>query len=133
MIKNSLSFKKIKNKEFIVKFKNSNIKFIEPINNLVAVIDVCIMHEIFKNKIYTKKYNIKSKDIIIDIGAHRGIASIFFSSLANKGKIYSYKPYLENYNLLQRNLKLNNIKNVIAINQGVLDKKGTKKTRNKYN
>jgi FkbM family methyltransferase len=124
MIKNSLYFKKVTNKEMIIRLKKSGVKFVEPINNLAAVIDVCIMHEIFKNKIYTKKYTIKPTDTIIDIGAHRGIASIFFSKLATKGQVYSLEPYLENYELLLRNLKLNNIENVHPINSGVLDSQG---------
>jgi FkbM family methyltransferase len=71
------------------------------------------MDEIIYNAVVVhNEYNmskLNNKDIIIDIGAHIGI----FSKLCEKlgaGKILSFEPCLNNYNIARENLKSNKIK-----------------------
>jgi len=50
---------------------------------------------------------------VIDIGGNIGTFSLLASRFASKGRIFSYEPNAENYQLLLENLALNGTKNVI--------------------
>jgi FkbM family methyltransferase len=68
---------------------------------------------------------IKPDFIIVEGGAHVGIHTIRFSTLANKGLIYSFEASHRNYNLLKNTLEVNNIKNVYLENKALYSKKDT--------
>ena len=59
------------------------------------------------------------KDTIIDIGAHIGLFALFSSQFCKHGKIYCFELVKENFDLLESNIELNNIRNVIAINGAI--------------
>ena len=64
-----------------------------------------------------KEYNkhgfkIGKNGVIIDIGAHIGIFSLYASQYCTNGKILCYEPSIENYELLQYNVSQNNLKNI---------------------
>ena len=65
------------------------------------------------------------EDIIIDVGAHVGFFSIYAAKKASKGMVYAFEPSQESFRNLQRNIKLNNLDNVIAENYGILKNTGT--------
>ena len=69
-----------------------------------------------------KKIQIKKDDVIIDIGAHIGLFTIYVSQFCNDCRIYCYEPIKENYDLLVDNIKLNNIKNTTIYQKDVTDK-----------
>ncbi len=52
-------------------------------------------------------------DLIIDVGAHIGTFAIPLSSKVKNGKIYAIEPCKETYDILEKNIKLNKVKNVI--------------------
>jgi len=54
--------------------------------------------------------------IIIDIGANIGYYALLESQLALKGHIYAIEPVLKNYDLLRKNMNLNNYNNISAYN-----------------
>lgn len=67
-----------------------------------------IVNETWLKNIYTNgQYAIHDGDIVVDIGAHVGIFSLFAASKNPSGKIYSYEPNPDNYTLLLLNLKKN--------------------------
>ena len=71
-----------------------------------------------------KEYNkhgfkIEKNDIIIDIGAHIGIFSLYANQFCKNGKIFCYEPSTENYELLQSNISQNQIKNIFPNNFAV--------------
>lgn len=69
---------------------------------------------------YLEEYKPKQGDIIIDGGAFLGHFSLFASVLVgDKGKIIAFEPDRKNFMKLKENLKLNNVKNVVAINKGL--------------
>ena len=71
------------------------------------------------------KDHIKKGDIVVDCGGHIGYYSLLFSRLVGKrGKVYTFEADPTNFSLLKKNLEVNNIKNVTAINHAVSDKKG---------
>ena len=62
---------------------------------------------------------IDSGDVIIDIGAHVGIFSIYYALKYPSATIYSYEPVNRNYKNLVKNLEYNKIKNVIPFENAV--------------
>jgi len=65
-------------------------------------------------------------DIVLDIGAYVGEASLWFSSLIGpKGIVYAFEPEPSAFQGLQHNLEANNIANVIPVNMALSDKEGS--------
>ncbi|MFX1534785.1 MAG: FkbM family methyltransferase, partial [Promethearchaeota archaeon] len=92
--------------------------------------DKIIINEIWVQKQYNPPgFEINKSDTVIDIGSHIGIFSIFASKYARNGKVYTYEPISENFQLLKENIALNNIKNIIPFNKAVAGEKGTKDIR----
>ena len=69
-------------------------------------------------------FEINPSDIIIDVGAHIGLFSLFVSQFCKTGKIFSFEPIRENFDLLVSNLGLNHTENVFPFNVGVSKKSG---------
>lgn len=60
--------------------------------------------------------HLRPGSVIYDIGANRGQMALYFSRLAGPtGKVVSFEPVPQNFELLERNLQLNNISNVEAV------------------
>lgn len=77
---------------------------------------------------YFGKYNLKKGDIILDCGAYVGCFSIIASKLVGeKGKVISFEPDATSYRKLLANIELNKIKNIVAINKGLMSKEGQEK------
>ena len=61
----------------------------------------------------------------IDVGANIGKYSIILGKkLKDNGQVISIEPEPRNFEILNKNIKLNNLKNVTAINNGLYSKKG---------
>lgn len=70
-----------------------------------------------------KDKNLKGK-IIIDIGANIGNHTIYFSKICKAKKVYSFEPQENIFEILSKNIQLNNLKNKIdAFNIGLAAKK----------
>jgi FkbM family methyltransferase len=67
--------------------------------------------------------NKNNKVNIVDIGANVGLYSLYAKHLPNS-QFYSYEPFKFTYDLLNDNIKLNNIKNVNTYNIGLGNQKG---------
>ncbi len=63
-------------------------------------------------------------DIIFDIGANIGWYSIHLSRKLENSMIYSFEPILETYLSLSKNVKLNNLNNIILNNIAISDYDG---------
>jgi FkbM family methyltransferase len=91
-------------------------------------IDKEIVDEVFLNRFYTPRgFEINEEDIVVDIGAHIGVFSIFASELAKKGKVYSVEPMPGNIEMLKNNMSINKIENIVPINMAVSNKRGKRK------
>ena len=63
--------------------------------------------------------------IFVDVGAHIGYyACLAAKVIDNKGKVYAFEPDPFNYSLLIKNIKINNLKNIIPVNKAMSNKKG---------
>lgn len=71
------------------------------------------IYEIWCQKIYTKYYQIKNEDVVIDIGANIGAFSIFAAKAAKGVKVFSYEPNSKTFERLFKNIKINNLENFI--------------------
>ena len=68
------------------------------------------------------KFNENKIDTFIDIGANIGYYTLLF---AHKNiRTYSFEPNLETYNILTKNLKINNFNNSLYYNLGLSDSIG---------
>nr|AQS28773.1 hypothetical protein [uncultured archaeon] len=86
-----------------------------------------LINEIFIKKDYTKKFDVGEKDVVVDIGANIGMFSLLAAKSAVKGRVYSFEPFSENFNLLMENIKLNNLENIVPIKGAVAQRNGTRK------
>ena len=112
---------KLSNDKFVI-FKTKTglkIKIRVRSTDLMALTNVWMI-----NEYDVEDFEINVNDTIIDIGAHVGLFSLLVSQLCKTGKILSFEPVRENFNLLVSNLKLNHIENVLPFNMAVSKKIG---------
>lgn len=63
---------------------------------------------------------IKPGSIILDVGANIGVYSLIAARhTGSKGRVYAFEPVPENFELLSRNIRQNELKNVVCINKAV--------------
>ena len=66
------------------------------------------------------KDEIKSGDIIIDLGAHIGYYTLLFARQSGRdGKVFAFEPEPSNFSILKKNIHENSYQNVIAIQKAV--------------
>ena len=108
-------YKLINDKFVIFKTKTGlRIKIRVRSTDLMALTNVWMI-----NEYDIENFKINTNDIIIDIGAHIGLFSLLVSQLCKTGKILSFEPVRENFDLLVSNLKLNHIENVLPFNMAI--------------
>lgn len=92
--------------------------------NLRSDADESVFNEIFKEREYKilDSHIQNAKNLILDIGAHIGLFSIYARTFNPLVKIWACEPEEENFATLKENLKLNNIKNIEIKNLAVSDK-----------
>jgi len=111
-----LSYYNFIRSDFII-FKTRSKKIIKlrkQSTDLMALTHVWLIEEYKK-----ENFEIKPNDVVIDVGAHIGLFTIYASQFCTNGKIYSFEPVTENYELLLENIKLNNLDYVTSFNQAV--------------
>lgn len=94
-------------------------------NNLVVKLrtsstDVQALVNVWINEEYKKTgFEIKNNDIIIDIGAHVGLFTLYASQYCKDGRIFCFEPIKNNFDLLSENIQVNQLPNVKCINKAV--------------
>jgi FkbM family methyltransferase len=72
--------------------------------------------------------NIKPNQTILDIGAHIGLYSVFFSKkLKNTGKVICFEPTPGTFSILKQTVELNHLENCKLVNAAIADKSGIMK------
>ena len=115
-----IHFKLVKSDHVVLETRNGiKLKIRVFSTDLIAFTHVWILEEYKKSG-----FEIKNDDTILDIGAHIGLFALYVSQFCKNGKIFCFEPVDENFNLLKENIKLNNIKNIIASKLAVSSKSG---------
>ena len=74
------------------------------------------------------KQNISGGDIVIDIGANIGYFTLIMAKgIRENGKVFSFEPEPKNFELLKKNVEINNYSNVILEKKAIGNKTGTTK------
>jgi len=109
----------IYNKEFYTLYlKNGlKIKLRTKSTDLQAFTNVWILKEY-----EVEGFEILDNDVIIDVGGHVGLFSLFASLNSHNGKIVTIEPYPKNLNLLKENRNNNNFHNIVILNNAVTNK-----------
>ena len=69
---------------------------------------------------------IKQGDTVIDVGANIGFYTLFFCSLVGKtGKVIAFEPESKNFDILKKNIEMNNLDNV-TLHQKAVGSKNSK-------
>lgn len=107
------------NKEYITYKMNSGLKYFVRANTtdkgIITTVDV-------QDEYGLDSLALPKDAIIIDIGAQAGIFSVYASRKASK--IFAYEPILDNYNLISKNIIINQlVDKIIPFNLAVSDKK----------
>jgi len=79
-------------------------------------------YEPYETKIFLE--NVKTKDVVFDIGAHVGYYTLLAGKKASQGKVVAFEADLANQQLLMQNIKLNKLNNVTLVAKAIADKKG---------
>lgn len=59
---------------------------------------------------------LKSGDVVYDIGANVGVHTIFMAKrVGEEGRVFAFEPESQTYEMLLKNIKLNNLNNVIPL------------------
>ena len=93
------------------------IKFLGVVENIIEV------HVTNIPEIEFCKNEIKKGDTVVDVGANIGLFTLFFSKLVGTtGRVIAFEPDPENFDVLKKNIELNEITNVTLIQKGVSNK-----------
>lgn len=78
--------------------------------------DIGVFYEVFWKKAYAKHLSLikKHPKVIIDLGAHIGITSIYLTAKYPEAKIFAVEASAENFEVLKNNTK--SFKNIVCIN-----------------
>lgn len=72
---------------------------------------------------YLKYYKINKGDVVLEAGAYTGLFTIYASKKVGRtGKVISFEPDPYNIIMLEKNLFLNNVKNVTIVKKGLYSK-----------
>lgn len=110
--KNNLDLKN--NETFVYHLKMGKIKTDLYLRTFKG--DIGVFYEVFWEKTYAKHLSLMKKNpkVIIDLGAHIGITSIYLSAKYPNAKIYAVEASAENFEVLKNNTK--SFKNIVCIN-----------------
>lgn len=121
-IVNMLSLDKSFPYEAKIKLNNGIVLDYGEIMDLSAV---PVAVEIWHEKIYHPRgYEIGENDVVVDIGANIG-NFVMSAAKATRSTVYAFEPVPKNFELLKRNIALNNLFNVVPLQQAVAGESGT--------
>ena len=70
--------------------------------------------------IFFAEYLPKKNDIVVELGAGIGCETLYISKkISDEGRIIALEPYDKIYNLLNKTIELNDLKNVVPINKAL--------------
>jgi len=73
-------------------------------------------YEIVIAQHYDALYPIHGNDVVLDVGAHVGVFTVYAARKARKGIVLAVEPHPINFKLLNLNVQINEFKNVLTFN-----------------
>lgn len=118
-------------------WQTKNAKFYVPYYP-VDIIQMVIVNNnsFFEYDILVRLDNyLKDEAVILDIGANIGNHSLYWAKASSKKvkKIYAFEPVQDTFNILKKNVKINNLENTIELYNIGLSDKSSKATYMTYN
>jgi len=90
-----------------------------------GTVDEEAIDSMFRNDTYfVPPYIPRSGDIIMDIGSHIGTFALFAASKIKDAKIFAIEASRENFKYLEKNVTMNNLKNIAIYNFALSDTRG---------
>ena len=83
-------------------------------------------HILSEGEYNAEGYEIGNADTVVDVGGHIGCFAVYAAMRAVDGRIFTFEPMSENYQLLKSNIELNRLNNVVAKRSAVVG--GPKRT-----
>lgn len=82
------------------------------------------MYERYIVSIYERYYKLRKGDIVVDAGANHGTFSVKAAKIVgNGGKVIAIEPEVNNLSILQRNIRENELGNVVIVPKGLWSRK----------
>lgn len=104
----------------------NGLKFISEMHSRWEVLG--ILHEQLVDHIYTKLYELKRGDTVVDAGAHIGVFTVLAAkSVGSDGKVIAIEPEKKNLGSLRKNIELNGLNNVTVVPAGLWDRRTRKR------
>ena len=79
---------------------------------------------VFKHAYTPAHLQLEEDDIVVDIGAHVGVFTVFAAS-RTQNTVYAFEPFPGNFEILKRNISVNKLCNVVLYRSAVADKIGS--------
>jgi len=115
----------IKDDLVIAKFRDSQIRFIcIPGDKRLAPLDTLNFGEYERDELEMQYRLIPHSATIIDIGANLGWYSMHVAKYHPQSTVHALEPIPRTYDFLNKNIEINNIKNIIVHPVGLSDQKG---------
>ena len=74
---------------------------------------------------FIRDYLLQPGDVVLECGAHHGCKTVVFSYwVGDEGKVIAFEPVPRNADIIQKNIKINNLQNVILERKAVGSKEG---------
>jgi FkbM family methyltransferase len=82
------------------------------------------IHEPFETELV--KDHVNKGEFVLDVGAHIGYYSLIMARCVGKnGKVFSFEPNPLNFNILKKNIEINEYQNIVLEEKAVSNKNGT--------
>lgn len=75
--------------------------------------------ELYQDIYELEKMDLQSGDVFIDVGANIGFVSLFVAKKYPNAKVFAFEPAPGTFDAFEKNIILNGIENVIAVNKAV--------------
>lgn len=87
--------------------------------------DTPVLIDNVKTRGYQKYFDISPNDIVIDIGANIGAFSCSVAYAEPTVQVYAFEPLSLHFNILKKNIFINNLKNIYPNNLAIAEEFGT--------
>ena len=102
-------------------FKKQGGKIVFSLDHLKFItnkaLEGCAILETFVEKQYDW-LDVKGKTVV-DVGANIGDTAVYFSKVKHAKQVIAFEPYPYTYKMAVENIKINKVKNVVLLNEGV--------------